>query len=80
VKESVLFFLSDRYASMTPSVKKLKDFQKVEIGPNSSKNVTFSVRRADLGFIGEDMKLTIEPGDFDVMIGDRKASFYYKNY
>jgi hypothetical protein len=38
------------------------------------------LRRADLGFIGEDMKLTIEPGDFDIFIGDRKASFYYKNY
>ena len=80
VKESVLLFLSDRYASMTPAVRKLKDFEKIEIGPNSSKNVTFSLRRADLGFIGEDMKLTIEPGDFDIFIGERKASFYYKNY
>jgi beta-glucosidase len=38
-KESVLLFISDRYASITPAVMKLKDFQKVTLQANSSKTI-----------------------------------------
>jgi beta-glucosidase len=78
-KESVLLFISDRFASITPSVKKLKDFQKVTLPPNSSKTVSFSINQEQLKFCNSNGKWIIEPGDMDVMIGKLTSSFYLKN-
>lgn len=78
-KESVLLFISDRYASITPAVKKLKDFQKVILPANSSKTVSFSINQEQLKFCNSNGKWIIEPGDMDVMIGQLSSSFYLKN-
>jgi beta-glucosidase len=78
-KESVLLFISDRYASITPSVKKLKDFQKVTLPANSSKTVSFSINREQLKFCNSNGKWILEAGDMDVMIGKLTSSFYLKN-
>jgi beta-glucosidase len=75
-KESVLLFISDRYASITPAVKKLKDFQKVTLPANSSKTVSFSINREQLKFCNSNGKWIIEPGEMDVMIGKLSSSFY----
>jgi beta-glucosidase len=76
--ESVLLFISDRYASITPSVKKLKDFQKVTLPANSSKIVSFTVNRDQLKFCNSKGDWIIEAGDMDVMIGKLTSSFYVK--
>jgi beta-glucosidase len=78
-KESVLLFIGDRYASITPSVKKLKDFQKVTLPANSSKTVSFSINQEQLKFCNSDGKWILEAGDMDVMIGKITGSFFLKN-
>ena len=35
---------------------------------------------ADLAFINTDLKTVTEPGNFAVIIGDKKAAFSYKQY
>jgi len=35
---------------------------------NQSRAVAFTVRRQDLGFLGADLRPTIEPGAFDIWI------------
>ena len=77
-KEVVLLYSKDDFASITPSVKRLKRFSKVELQPSESKTVNFSISRSDLGFVGRDNKWITEPGSFTLMVQDLKSSFIYK--
>jgi beta-glucosidase len=74
-KEVVLLYLHDRVASLTPAGKRVKRFAKIYLEPGQSRNLAFSLRQDDLSFIGADNKPTVEPGDFDVMVGNLKDSF-----
>jgi beta-glucosidase len=75
-KEVVDLFTSDLYASsVTPDVKRLRRFEKIELKPGESKTVTFELTPADLSYIGRDGKSILEAGDFDVMVEKLKATF-----
>jgi beta-glucosidase len=74
-KEAVLMFVRDVVASITPPGKRLKRFAKIYLEPGQSKTLTFRLNRADLSFIGVNNKPTVEPGDFEVMIGKMKEKF-----
>jgi beta-glucosidase len=74
-KETVQLFLSDVVASVTPPVKVLKRFEKVEIPPKGTKTVRFQVGWDDLAFIGLDNKPVVEPGEFKVQVGNMSVSF-----
>jgi beta-glucosidase len=39
--------------------------------------VEFVLDRNDLAFVNAQLKTVTEPGDFDVMVGDKKATFRY---
>ncbi len=77
-KEVVQLYVADKVASITPSVKRLRGFEKIELEPGESKQVQFTVTRADLSFVGEDLNWVFEPGDFEVMIADQKAEINLK--
>jgi beta-glucosidase len=49
-------------------VRELKAFRKVALAPGQSEVVTFTIRAADLSFVGRDNSWTVEPGTFDVWI------------
>ena len=74
-KEAVLVFVSDLAASISPPNRRLRRFAKVNLQPNQSRTLTFKLRREDLSFIGANNKPTIEPGDFEVKIGDLSQRF-----
>ena len=74
-KETVQLYLSDVVASITPSVKVLKRFQKVELKPNEMKVVRFELTWDDLAFIGRDNKPVVEPGEFKAQVGGMSVSF-----
>lgn len=74
-KEAVLLYLSDHYASITPSVKELRDFSKISLEPGEEKQVTFTLDKKDLTFVNKAYKHIAEPGMFTVMVGDQKANF-----
>lgn len=76
--ETVLLFVTDQYASVTPAVRKLKDFKKVSVPVQSSQLVTFSISKEDLQFVDRQMQWIVEEGSFDLTIGGKTASFYYK--
>ncbi len=77
-KHAVLLFVSDRVRSVTPPVKQLKGFDKIELKPGESKTVTFMIGPQDLTFIGRNNQRTSEAGQFDIQIGTLSASFEYK--
>lgn len=75
VKEPVLLFISDLVATLTPDVKRLRAFTKVELAPGETKTVTLTVRTSDLAFVNEDMQWTLEPGQFRATIGNQRVEF-----
>ena len=76
-KHTVELYSRDLYASITPSVKRLRAFQKIELNAGETKTVTFTIDKNDLAFVNATLKTVTEPGDFEVMIGDKKAGFVY---
>ena len=49
-------------------VRALKAFRKIRLKPGERQVVAFTLRRADLLFIGQDLKPTVEPGRFTLWI------------
>lgn len=74
-KETVQVYLSDVVASVTPPVKVLKRFDKIELKPNEMKVVRFELTWDDLAFIGRDNKPIVEPGEFKAQVGGMSVSF-----
>jgi beta-glucosidase len=77
-KEVVQCYFSDRYASITPSVKLLKAFSKETIEAQKTKETAFSIPVSDLAFLSKDMTKVVEEGWFDVQIGSLVDSLYIK--
>jgi beta-glucosidase len=77
-KEVVQLYLNERFASVTPPLKRLKRFAKVLLQPGESRQVSFELTSDDLSFIGADNKRVIEPGIFDVRIGGLRQTFEWK--
>jgi beta-glucosidase len=77
-KESVLVYVSDLVASISPPGKRLRRFAKINLDPGQSKTLTFKLRREDLSFIGSNNKPTLEPGEFEVRIGSLVQKFTLK--
>ena len=75
VKEPVLLFVSDLVASLTPDVKRLRAFTKVELDARETKTVTLTVHPSDLAFVNEDMEWVLEPGQFRATVGNQRVEF-----
>jgi len=74
-KESVILYVRDEVASLSPAGKRVKRFAKISLDAGQSKTLTFKLGRDDLSFIGADNKPTVEPGDFTVMVGGLSGKF-----
>jgi beta-glucosidase len=77
-KESVLVYVSDLVASLSPPGKRLRRFAKISLEPGESRTLNFKLRRDDLSFIGADNKPVVEPGDFEVRVAGLTQKFTVK--
>ncbi len=78
-KHTVELYSRDHYASITPSVKRLRKFQKIFLTPESAQTLTFELNKSDLAFVNAELKAITEDGDFTVMIGNLNKTFTYLN-
>jgi beta-glucosidase len=69
-KEIVQLYVSDLVASITPPVKRVRGFEKVDLEAGESTTVTFAISAEDLAFVGKDNTLITESGDFKIRVGD----------
>ncbi|MGZ4049825.1 MAG: glycoside hydrolase family 3 N-terminal domain-containing protein, partial [Bacteroidia bacterium] len=74
-KEVVELFVSDLVASLTPDVKRLRAFEKIDLKPGESKTVTFKLPLKDLSYVNSDNKKELEAGDFKIHVANLNASF-----
>jgi beta-glucosidase len=68
-KEVAQVFSSDHFASLTPSVKRLRAFSKINLGPGESNVVRFSIPVSQLAFVNEQIQWIVEEGDFTLSCG-----------
>ena len=77
-KIAIDLFSRDHFASITPSVKRLRKYNKIELNPAESKMVTFYLTQADLSFINDRNMRVTEAGLFDLMVANNKVTVEYK--
>jgi beta-glucosidase len=74
-KEVVQLFIADQYASITPDMKRLRGFEKINLKAGESQKVTFTIAPRDIAFVAKDLRWTVEKGDYEVSVGTLKAKF-----
>ena len=77
-KHAVELYSHQQYASITPSMQRLRAFKKISLKPGETQTVSFTLSAADLAFVNVNLKNRTEAGNFDLMIGNQKASFSYQ--
>jgi beta-glucosidase len=68
-QETVQLYIRDRVASVTRPVKELRGFSKITLAPGETRTVTFAIAPELLAFHDLDMRLVVEPGEFELMVG-----------
>ncbi len=76
--EVVQLYLHDSVASVTRPVKELKGFKRIELEPGQRQKVQFELSTDLLAFSDTDLKLVVEPGEFEVMIGSSSEDIRLK--
>ncbi len=77
-KEVVQLYYKDVVASITPSVKKLAAFEKIELSAGESKVVSMKINKQDFSFINKELKRVTEEGVIELMLLDYKQAIYVK--
>jgi beta-glucosidase len=75
-KEVVQIYYADLVASITPSVKKLMGFKKIELKAGEQQTITFQIHKNDLSFINKQLKRVTEAGEFDLIIQNETKRIY----
>ncbi len=68
--ETIQLYSSDLYASITPDIKRLRDFKKVEVYSGEIKTVKFDLPVTELSFVNSDNEFIVEPGRFKLSIDE----------
>lgn len=67
--EVVQLYIRDKVSSVTRPVKELKGFRKISLKPGEQQTVTLEITPDSLAFYDVKMNYTVEPGEFEIMVG-----------
>jgi beta-glucosidase len=70
----VQLYVHENYTSILQPVRKLEGFQRVTVPAGQTKPVTFTLGPRNLGFYNDQGQFVVEPGTFDVWVGDSSAN------
>jgi beta-glucosidase len=73
--EIVQLYIRDLVSSVTRPIMELKDFKRISLAPGESKTVEFVITPDKLSFFDLTMKRTVEPGWFDIMVGNSSVKY-----
>ena len=79
-KEVVQLYIRDLIGSLTRPVKELKGFELIELNPNQSKEITFTINEKTIEYYTANDKWKAEPGDFKVFIGGNSVDTLELNF
>jgi beta-glucosidase len=77
-QHAIDLYVSDLYASLSPAVKKLRRFTKIDLDAGEAQTVRFELLKEDLSFVNADLQRVVEPGEFKVSVGDQSANFHFQ--
>ena len=72
--EVVQMYIRDRISSVTRPLKELKGFKRITLAPGQKQTVTLPITPEHLAFYDINMKYVVEPGEFEIMIGNSSRS------
>jgi beta-glucosidase len=75
-REVVQVYLRDVFSSVTTPVRRLRAFRKITLEASERSSVSFELGEEDLQILDIDMRWTVEPGEFQVMVGSLVTSFW----
>jgi beta-glucosidase len=61
-------------ASVSQPVRELKGFHRIMVQPGETQHVEFKLHFDDLAFYNADVQRVVEPGTFDVFVGDNSQA------
>lgn len=67
--EIVQLYIKDLVSSVTTYETQLRGFERVALKPGEKKTLNFKLKPEDLELLDKDMHWTVEPGNFEVLIG-----------
>jgi beta-glucosidase len=76
-EEVVLLYLRDLVSSTTTPVRALKDYNRVALAAGETKTVSLHIRPEQLELLDVNLKPVVEPGTFQVFVGDQTARFEF---
>ena len=68
--EVVQMYIRDCISSVTRPVKELKGFHKISLRPGETRTVALDITPESLAFYDIHMKYVVEPGEFEIMVGN----------
>lgn len=68
--EVVQMYIRDLFSSVTRPIKELKGFQKIFLAAGETKTVAIDILPESLAFYDIRMKYVVEPGNFEIMVGN----------
>jgi beta-glucosidase len=72
--EVVQLYIRDKVSSVTRPVKELKDFKRITLEPGEQKTVELLITPEKLSFYDINKAFVVEPGDFEIMVGNSSRS------
>lgn len=72
--EVVQLYIRDKVSSVTRPVMELKGFQRISLTPGETKTVSLPITTSALQFYNLDMKRVVEPGEFEIMVGNSSVN------
>jgi beta-glucosidase len=77
--EVAQLYVTDMYASVKTRVMELKDFERIHLKPNESKDVSFTLTPYEISLLNDKMDRVVEPGEYKIMIGGGIPSYEAKD-
>ena len=69
--EVVLIYINDKVSTVTTPVRKLVAFKRIHLKRGEKKSLSFTLDNKDFELLDRHMKSIVEPGEFEIIIGDR---------
>lgn len=79
-KEVVQLYIRDLFGSIVRPVKELKEFKMVELNPNETKTIEFTINQKTITFFTANKIWEAEKGDFKVFVGGNSEDVLEANF
>lgn len=77
-EDVVQLYISDLMSSVTTYASLLRGFERIQLRPGETKTVHFELTPDDLALLNKDMHRVVEPGEFEIRIGQSSKDIVLK--